>query len=466
MNNNRLFSPGSILLLTGCFLITATVFCLAIYAERVNSSSIGNIKLWMMVLLSPVILKFALQLVVLPFHFYREWLDASEERNLHKVSVLIPAWNEQVGIIKTIQSVLDTRYADLEVIVINDGSTDATHELVSAFIDDYQAKKYAKSQVELKYIRLANGGKARALNHGVRMAGGDIIFTIDADSLMDKNAIENIVGKFRDPNVGAVAGNVIVGNRSKPIELIQQLEYLCGFFFKRSDGVFNSVHIIGGAAAAYRKEVLIQVGGFDKKIITEDVEMSIRILRAGYKTKYAAGAVVFTEGPSDWNSLCNQRLRWKFGRILTYIKHKELFFSTQRQHSPYLSFILLPISLYVELLLLCEGIILGLFFTYVILTNDYIPLVLLIGFVSCLIWSQILLDSKYKSHSNLILFAPVAWLLFYIVDAIECLALARSLKRLYKRENLEWQKWVRVGLVNHSPISDTLVGKKAIAEVD
>jgi len=325
--------------------------------------------------------------------------------------------------------------------VINDGSTDSTHETITNFIQQTDL-----TGVDLKYLNLSNGGKARAMNRGLKQATGELIVTIDADSVMDAQALNALVAQFADPKVGGVAGNVVVANRSRPIELMQQMEYLYGFFFKRADSLFNSVYIIGGAAAAYRKTVLDEMGGFDHAIITEDIEMSVRILKHGYKTRYADDAVVYTEGPSEFKGLCNQRLRWKHGRLLTFIKHRKLFFSLSKQHNPYLTCMILPLAVYAELLLLLEAALLTTFFAYTILTSDYWPLVFVIALLSAVIGVQILLDSKKRFHSNLFLLAPGAWLVFYLMDLIEFQALVRSLKRFVLARELKWQKWQRVGV--------------------
>jgi len=288
------------------------------------------------------------------------------------------------------------------------------------------------------------------LNRALVHAEGEIVITVDADSVMDPEAIANLVKPFSDPRVGGVAGNVVVGNRKKPIEWMQQMEYLYGFFFKRADSLFNSVYIIGGAAAAYRREVLNEAGGFDPRIITEDIEMSTRILAHGYKTRYASDAVVYTEGPSDFKSLSNQRLRWKYGRILTFIKHRKLFFSLRPQHNPYLTFMLLPMAVYAELLLLVEAVLLSTFFIYTVCTGDYQSLVCVIGLLSAVVGAQILADPKRRFHRNLVFLAPAAWLVFYAMDVVEFQALVRTLKRLATREELKWQKWVRVGVVTEA----------------
>jgi len=431
-----------------CLLYTPSIAILYMYSttETELSSSLAGVRLVIVLLLAPIFLKYAIQLCTAPFYSLlgRMRQKRGESPSESTVSVLIPAWNEEVGILRTLKSVLDTQYRHLEVIIINDGSTDSTHKLVTDFVRDHEAKNY--SNTIIKYLHLPNGGKAIALNQGLMLAEGEFIITIDADSVMEKTAITKFMKQFTDSDVAAVAGNVIIGNRKTPIEVMQQLEYLYGFFFKRADSIFNSVYIIGGAAAAYRKNVLLELGGFDHKIITEDIEMSTRILAHGYKTRYAADAVVYTEGPATWTGLCNQRLRWKYGRLLTFIKHRKLFFSCNKKQNIYLTFLLLPLAVYTELALLFEAVLLTIFYGYTIYTNDYLPLLILIFFVSSIIALQIAFDPMSHFHRNLLVLAPVAWLVFYIIDAVEFQALCRTLKRLLKRQDLIWQKWVRVGL--------------------
>ncbi|MBV1910605.1 MAG: glycosyltransferase family 2 protein [Kangiellaceae bacterium] len=412
-------------------------------SDRTELQSLRTVLLWF---LSPILLKYAIQLIASLFYPVVEQLR--DGRNLRpftgKVSILVPAYNEEVGISKTLESITKTNYPDFEIIVINDGSTDNTSEQISQFIRETQCSD--GPTISIKSLKLRNGGKARALNAGLRIATGDLIITIDADCLVDKHAVTEMVKSFNHPDVGAVAGNVVVGNRRKPIEVIQQLEYLSGFFFRRADSIFNSVYIIGGAAAAYRKSTLDNVGGFDHNIITEDIEMSTRILSHGYKTRYAANAVVYTEGPSDIKGLCNQRLRWKYGRFLTFIKHRNLFFKFNQQPGAYLTVLLLPLAVYAEVALLLEGFMLTVFYSYTILASDYYPLAFAIVFMGALITLQILFDREKRFHINLLALAPVAWIIFYVIDIIEFQALIRSIKRVFTKETLQWQKWVRVGI--------------------
>ena len=443
--------------LTLFYAITVAIVLLGFSSTSTGADEFSDFRFAVLLLMLPLMLKYLLQLSVAPFY---HWIDSRRRRiqpdASSLVTVMVPAWNEEVGVVKTLRSVLENDYPSLELIVINDGSTDGTDEVIKQFIGSYQSPEgYDR---EIRYLSLENGGKAKAMNEGLLYAQGEYVVTVDADSVMDKCAVSKLISRFTDPNVGAVAGNVIVANRARPIGVLQQLEYLYGFFFKRADALFNSVYIIGGAAAAYRKDLLLQLNGFDHKTITEDIEMSTRILGHGYKTRYAADAVVYTEGPSDLKGLCNQRLRWKFGRFQTFFKHRHLFFSRDPKHSIYLTFLLLPLAVYAELLLILEGPLLLGFFAYSFYYSDFMPLLFMILLTTFVISFQVLSDPKLRFHTNLLVMAPIAWVVFYIIDFVEFQALLRSAKRFMKREGLEWQKWVRVGvLTTDIPSSETIV---------
>ncbi len=429
------------------YILTALVFYFAVSKNYIPLDKFWRIRLGILLLFAPIIIKYLIHLLIAPWYPTIEFFRSRKRpaNYIPSVSILIPAWNEEVGIRATIKSVLSTNYPHLEIIVINDGSTDRTHDTVTKFIAQYQ-NKHQKSDTLIQYRYVINGGKARALNIALPIARGDIIITIDSDSAMDPNAIKNLVKHFTDPRVASVAGNVIIGNRMKPIGLIQQLEYLYGFYFKRADALLNAVYIVGGAAAAYRKKVIVNLGGFDESIITEDIELSIRLQDKGYRVRYAADAIVYTEGPSDLKGLCRQRLRWKFGRLLTFYKYRHLFFSLNRKHNFYLSFLILPIALFAEILLFFEGILLTVFYTYTFYTNDFAPLVFVILLLVGIIYLQILSDSKTRYHINLLLLAPGAWILFYIMDFVEYQALIKSLWYIITKQNPIWQSWTRVGV--------------------
>ncbi len=429
------------------YLPTIFIVNRAMTHQHIEVDAFALARLLMLLLFMPIILKYIVHLLIAPWYAIIEKFRKRKKSRYKNfsVSVLIPAWNEEVGIQSTIESVLRTRYPRLEIIIVNDGSTDSTHHVITAFLKKYKQKKLV-TPVPIRYKRIPNGGKARALNTALAMAKGDIVMTIDSDSIMDARAIKNIVRHFADERIASVAGNVIIGNRRKPIGLVQQLEYLYGFYFKRADSLLNAVYIVGGAAAAYRKAIIKNLGGFDESIITEDIELSTRLQDNGYLVKYAADAVVYTEGPSSFSGLCKQRLRWKFGRLVTFYKYRHLFFSLKKHHNMYLCFLILPIALFSEFLLFFEGILLTVFYTYTFYTNDFVPLVVFILLLASIISFQIVTDHKIRHHANLLLLAPGAWVLFYFMDIVEYQALMRSIWYLIKKKKPAWQRWVRLGV--------------------
>ncbi len=330
-----------------------------------EQAAFTTFEIFMLVVFAPLLLKFGVGLSVALWHPLVERVrDRRRSPNWQpKVSVLIPAWNEEVGIAAAMDSVARADYPHLELIVIDDGSTDGTYQQIKQAAARISADNQNGVR-EIQFRRVQNGGKARALNTALSLATGEVIITVDADSLVERHAIRNMVKHFCDPKVASVAGNVVIGNRNTYLGLLQQLEYLFGFYFKRADGMFNAVYIVGGAAAAYRRSILVEAGGFDEAIITEDIELSTRLQALGFKVRYAPNATIFTEGPSDFKSLCQQRLRWKYGRIMTFLKYRHLFFSVNRQHNKFLTLFILPVTLYCESLLLFAPFLLVLFYGY------------------------------------------------------------------------------------------------------
>ena len=431
--------------------LTAFVLYLALFTKYKPTDSFIEFRFITLILFAPLLIKYAIHVLLAPWHPFIESRRDRKHRHITtpSVSVLIPAKNEEVGIITTITSVLQTRYPKLEIVVINDGSTDRTHEVVNRFIRNYKTKNGAGSSRVL-YKSVKNRGKAGALNAGLAVASGEIIITIDADSVMDGRAIEKIVKHFSNPRVASVAGNVVIGNRTRPLGFIQQLEYVYGFYLKRTDDLLNAVYIVGGAAAAYRASVIKKLGGFDETIITEDIEISTRLQDHGYLVRYAPDAIVYTEGPSDFQGLARQRLRWKYGRLLTFYKYRHLFFSLQQRHNRYLSFIVLPIALFAEILLFLEVFLLLIFIICTVYTNDFVPLAFVIVFLGVVITLQIITDPIAKYHKNLLLLAPAAWIVFYIIDYVEYRALISSIRLILKKQKLTWQSWTRCGVFGKS----------------
>ena len=272
-----------------------------------------------------------------------------------RVSVLIPAWNEGTGVITTINTLLNSAYKNLEIIVINNASTDNTEQNLKKLIREYyDAHAVAKDRIEIVYALETTQGKGHALNRGLSIATGEIIVSIDADCSVPSSTINHFVTHFEDTDVMAAVGNVRIGDTTHLLGVVQYLEFLFSFYFKKADALMNTIYIIGGAAGAFRKKVFDDLGPYSLTNITEDIELSVRIQNAGMKIAYASDAIVYTEGATTLSGLMKQRLRWKRGRFETFAEHKKLFFSTRKEHRKILTLLILPLALFGELQLFFE----------------------------------------------------------------------------------------------------------------
>jgi len=362
------------------------------------------------------------------------------------VSVIIPAWNEEVGIVKSVRSLLENDYPRFEIIVVNDGSTDRTEEVLFSFL----RKLPPKLSNKVRYFFKKNGGKGTALNLGIRKARGEIIVTMDADSAFDRKALSRLVKYFEDPKIDAVVGNVKIANNRTLIGFIQQLEYLFGFYYKRAHAVLGAEYIFGGACAAFRKKnTFAKYGLFDTQNKTEDIEMTMRLRYYGIKCTYAEDVICYTEGASDIRGLLNQRLRWKKGRFDTFIKYRQMFFSLERRHNKFLTFFILPLSLFSEIQLFFEPIGLSLLLTYSVISSDYLSLALGNLFIFIIYFVNSLFGDKHL-RLGLISKFFYSWGLFYILVWVEYLALIKSLKMIFRGEDVQWQNWQRLGITEEA----------------
>jgi cellulose synthase/poly-beta-1,6-N-acetylglucosamine synthase-like glycosyltransferase/peptidoglycan/xylan/chitin deacetylase (PgdA/CDA1 family)/spore germination protein YaaH len=232
------------------------------------------------------------------------------------VSVVIAAYNEEAVIVRTVRSILDNGYDDIEVVVVDDGSKDATHRVLQ---DSYG------SDSRVRILTQANGGKSSALNRAIAQARNNILVAVDADTVFRKDAIGLLVRHFSDPKVGAVSGNARVGNRHNWITRFQSIEYICGFNLdRRALDVMNAITVVPGAVGAWRKDLIDAVGGFGHDTLAEDTDLTLAIRRAGYKIRYEEGAIAYTEAPETTKALAKQRFRWAFGTLQAAWKHREV----------------------------------------------------------------------------------------------------------------------------------------------
>ncbi len=363
-----------------------------------------------------------------------------------KVSVIVPAYNEEVGIIPSIKSLLSNSYDNLEIVVVDDGSKDGTSTKVLLF-EQNELPKINLNGKTFKFISKVNGGKGSALNTGIRASTGDIIITMDADTLFNKDAIYNITKYFLNPEVDAAVGNVKIATGKSILGILQQMEYTIGFYGKRTHAVFNSVYIIGGAFGAFRKKVFEKHGYFDEINKTEDIAMSTNLQKCGCKIVFAEDAIAYTEGPSDFKSLCKQRLRWKKGRFDVFAANSDMFFSTDKKHSKFLTFFLLPMSMFFEMALLLEPFLFVIVLADIIMNANWILLIGWLVFMTTMISTGYLFGSKENNYKALLL-VPIFPFFSLVLTFAELFALIGSINLYLKRQDVVWQSWNRKGIGN------------------
>jgi cellulose synthase/poly-beta-1,6-N-acetylglucosamine synthase-like glycosyltransferase/peptidoglycan/xylan/chitin deacetylase (PgdA/CDA1 family) len=231
------------------------------------------------------------------------------------VSIVVPAYNEAAGIERAIRSLAASDYPEFEVVVVDDGSTDETGALVDGL-----------GLPGVRVLREPNRGKAEALNTGIAAATHNLIAAVDADTLFEPGTLTALVRPFADDQVGAVAGNTKVGNRGTLLGLWQHIDYVTGFNLdRRLYDVLGCMPTVPGAVGAFRRDALLEVGGFSSDTLAEDTDVTIALGRSGWKVVYAEDARAFTETPGSWSGLWRQRYRWSFGTMQSVWKHRRAF---------------------------------------------------------------------------------------------------------------------------------------------
>lgn len=321
-----------------------------------------------------------------------------------KVSVLVPAYNEQITVIDTVQGLLALSYPNLEIVVINDGSPDDTaavlieafdlrpiHPIYQRVIEHADVKTIYRSSHEPRLVLVDkfNGGKADSLNAGVNVASGDLVCAIDADTLVAPDALQQLVAPFvmREDTV-AVGGSVRLTNDSpvhgarvtslvvprKPLPALQVVEYVRAFLVGRLGwNPLGGNLIISGAFGVFRRPAVLAAGGYEKGSIGEDMELIVRLRRRGYengepaRVEFLADPVAWTEAPESIRVLARQRNRWERGLMDVLLRHRRMIFNYRYGSAGMLSMpfffvveFLSPIVEAISLILLLSGLLAGL----------------------------------------------------------------------------------------------------------
>jgi len=249
------------------------------------------------------------------------WLP--DGSNAPLVSIIVPAFNEEINALSSVQSLLNGNYPNLEIIFVDDGSKDNTYQKVkNAFANNDKVKVFTKP----------NGGKASALNYGIAQSNADFVICIDADTKLLPDAVSRLMMHFNNSPkaamIGAVAGNVKVGNQVNLLTRWQSIEYISSQNFDRKAfSYLNAITVVPGAIGAFRKKAIEDAGGFTTDTLAEDCDLTIRILRNGYTVENENKAVAMTEAPETLKMFFKQRFRWSFGVMQTFWKNRDALFN-------------------------------------------------------------------------------------------------------------------------------------------
>jgi cellulose synthase/poly-beta-1,6-N-acetylglucosamine synthase-like glycosyltransferase/peptidoglycan/xylan/chitin deacetylase (PgdA/CDA1 family) len=273
----------------------------------------------------------ALAVAVFARHHARRWRRQPSRPFTPSVSVIVPAFNEAAGIARAVESLARGDYPAHEVVVVDDGSTDGTAEIVESL-----------DLPRVRVVRQPNAGKAAALSAGVAIASGEVIVTVDADTVFEDLTLRRVVEPFADGAVGAAAGNTKVGNRRGLLGLWQHIDYVTGFNLdRRLYDVFRCMPTVPGAVGAFRRRAIDAAGGFSSATLAEDTDLTIAIGRAGWRVVYVEDARAWTEAPATLSGLWRQRYRWSYGTMQAVWKHRSALWRREpgkvgRRGLPYL----------------------------------------------------------------------------------------------------------------------------------
>jgi cellulose synthase/poly-beta-1,6-N-acetylglucosamine synthase-like glycosyltransferase len=377
-----------------------------------------------------------------------------------KVAVLIPAYNEEKVIERTVRAALNSNYPDVRVIVIDDGSKDHTLEVAH--------RAFAAEEAAGKVLILGkpNSGKAEALSYGIEHIRDAAIFVgIDADTIIAADAISHLVPHFINPNVAAVAGNAKVGNRVNLWTRWQALEYITSQNFeRRALDTLGAVSVVPGAIGAWRVSAVREAGGFHVDTVAEDADLTMALLRLGYRVEYEDMALAYTEAPTNANGLMRQRFRWSFGILQAVYKHRGAF-----ARKGALGFIALPNIVIFQILLPLVSPLIDIMFAVGALwyfiqkyfhpySTDPASFHKLVAFFFAFLVIDFLasaiafaLERRRPDDKEDIGLLSQVWLQRFAYRQLFSIVLFKTLKRAMEGRKFAWDKLERTAAVNYIP---------------
>lgn len=360
------------------------------------------------------------------------------------VTIVVPAYNEGTVIENTVRSLIGSDYKNIEIIIVDDGSTDNTWDV---------AQRLASMHVGVQAIHQENGGKSSAINNAIRHASGSIIIGVDADTIFPPQTVTKLIRHFIDPRVGAVAGVVRVGNIRDILTLWQALEYSLSIAIERNAHAYlSSIMIVPGACGAWRKSAILEAGGLSRSTLAEDCDLTMSIQRLGkYKILQDNQAISYTEVPQQFHSLMKQRFRWTFGNIQSLFKHRKMLFNERYGNlgtfvMPYsVISIALPLLFWPFLMWIAAENILSGNYTVILL---YFVVSMTLQFIFAIIGLTLI-----KAPYSYLVAVPFAR---FIYGPIRVYVLYKTIVTAIKGSSVGWNKLARTGTVKYADLRTRL----------
>ena len=356
-----------------------------------------------------------------------------------KITILIPAHNEEYGIKESIESALATDYANKEIIVIDDGSKDNTWIIANHFAE--------KGLIKLIHRDTASGSKATALNYGLAYASGDYILCMDGDTLLDKSALKNTAKYFNEENTVAFSGNVkiLAGDMGVKniLTRLQAYEYMIAIELgRRFTSVFRILLVISGAFGIFRKDVIKGVHTFDKDTLTEDFDLTLKFRKTRGRIRFVPDSIAYTYCPSTWSVWVKQRNRWAYGQFQTLLKNKNII-SSKFPIKDKISFVdMFVLDIVLSMLFPVGLTVLGIITTVMFLGDNLHVLVYPLTFVvslfmilECLIFLFATIYSRKYNYLRLVYLAPI--MTFFYRPYLKMVNL-RAYLRAYFKKGSSW----------------------------
>lgn len=354
-----------------------------------------------------------------------------------KVTIVVPAYNEAAVLATGVRSLTKSTYKNIEIIIVDDGSTDNTWGIALQLMHKYRC---------VTALHQSNSGKSRAINNAVRHAKGSIIIGVDADTIFPPQTVTRLVRHFKDRRVGAVAGVVKVGNIKGMLTLWQALEYALSISIERNaHALLGSIMIVPGACGAWRKSAIIQAGGLSRSTLAEDCDLTLKIQRLKkYKILQDNEAISYTEAPLKVKALIKQRFRWTFGNIQALWKHRRMMLN---EHHKFLGMFIMPYAAISIMIPLLFWPVLTLVAIQNILSGNYI--VILAYFVVTLTLQFIVAFIGLRLAK-----APMYYLIAvpfarFIYGPIRIYVLYKTVVIAMRGSSVSWNKLARTGTVNY-----------------